>query len=226
LFHFGTGELSSALVKSPGAAYNDFKIMKKTILLVNCYRENAEEKVRGYYEWLKAAAACSGLDLAIVEADDRETLTDLAGHSAVVVSGSQKMIAAGEVEPGLLAFLGANRRPLLGVCYGHQALAHAFGAGVEQDGQKHLGDEDVFLRGSAVLFAGFPRVFKMYESHEEIVARDNDLERNFSILAESGPGLVEAIAHRDFPLYGVQFHPERSGELGIKLLVNFLKMIP
>jgi anthranilate synthase component 2 len=65
----------------------------------------------------------------------------------------------------------------------------------------------------------------MRESHEEIVVRDNALERNFSILAESGGGLVEAIAHRDLPLYGVQFHPEKSGELGIKLLMNFLKML-
>jgi imidazoleglycerol phosphate synthase glutamine amidotransferase subunit HisH len=65
----------------------------------------------------------------------------------------------------------------------------------------------------------------MHESHEEIVVRDDLLERDFCVLAESGAGLVEAIAHRRSPLYGVQFHPERSGELGVKLLVNFLNMI-
>ena len=75
------------------------------------------------------------------------------------------------------------------------------------------------------LFAGFPPVFPMLQSHEEIVLRDAGLEDGFRVLAESGAGLVEAIVHRRRPLYGVQFHPERSGELGVKLLANFLRMI-
>ncbi len=65
----------------------------------------------------------------------------------------------------------------------------------------------------------------MRESHEEIVVRDQALEENFHVLAQTPPGRVEAIVHREYPLYGVQFHPEKSGEPGIKLLVNFLKMI-
>ena len=145
--------------------------------------------------------------------------------SAVIVSGSQKMVAAGEVEPGLLEFLSKNRRPLLGICYGHQVLAAAFGALVKKDETKHLGDEDICLNKTDPLFAAFPPVFKMAESHEEIVIRDNDLEKKFMVLAESRRGLVEAIVHRQHPLFGVQFHPEKSSDLGIKLLVNFLKLI-
>jgi imidazoleglycerol phosphate synthase glutamine amidotransferase subunit HisH len=48
---------------------------------------------------------------------------------------------------------------------------------------------------------------------------------NFHVLARNSAGRVEAIAHREHPFYGVQFHPEKSGESGIKLLVNFLKML-
>jgi para-aminobenzoate synthetase component 2 len=199
--------------------------MKQSILLVNCYREQAEEKIEGYHGWLAAAAAAAGSELEVSDTSDRDGIVMAGEIDAVIVSGSQKMAGAGEAEAGLVAFLKSNRRPLLGICYGHQALARAWGCLVERDGQKHLGDEEVFLRAGEGLFAGFPRVFKMRESHEEIVVRDNALERNFSILAESGGGLVEAIAHRDLPLYGVQFHPEKSGELGIKLLMNFLKML-
>ncbi len=200
--------------------------MKRELLLINCYREKAEEKILSYHDWLKAGAAAAGLELAVHDVSDRELPPGALEFSAVVVSGSQKMIGAGEVEPGLLAFLRTNRRILLGVCYGYQALAWAWGCLVKNEGQKHLGDEDVFWRVNEGLFAGFPRVFKMRESHEEIVVRDNALEKNFSILAESGPGLVEAIVHREHPLFGVQFHPEKSEEIGIKLLVNFLRMIP
>ena len=196
-----------------------------TILLVNCYREKAEEKIGGYHEWLNAGAAACGLELAVRDAGDREPLPGAGEFSALIVSGSQKMVGAGEVEAGLLEFLKANRRPLLGICYGHQVLARAFGCLVIKDGQKHLGDEDILLKKAAGPLAAFPRIFTVRESHEEIVVRDQALEKNFLVLAENSSGLVEAIAHRDHPLYGVQFHPEKSGETGVRLLVNFLGLI-
>jgi GMP synthase-like glutamine amidotransferase len=129
------------------------------------------------------------------------------------------------MEADLLEFLITNRRPLLGVCYGHQVLARAFGGLVKKDKQTHLGDEEIFLKQPNRLFWDFPQVFKMAESHEEIVVNDLALAANFYILAENVAGQVEAVAHQDFPFYGVQFHPEKSGEMGVKLLVNFLKMI-
>ncbi|MBN2346547.1 MAG: gamma-glutamyl-gamma-aminobutyrate hydrolase family protein [Candidatus Aminicenantes bacterium] len=199
--------------------------MKRNLLLVNCYGEKAGEKIAGYREWLRAAAARAGIEETLREAADSEPLEASGDFAAVIISGSQKMAGSGEIEPGLLEFLQGNRRPLLGVCYGHQALARAFGARVQRGERKHLGDEEVLLNKTDPLLASFPHVFAMSESHEEIVARDNDLERGFMVLAENREGLVEAIRHREHPFYGVQFHPEKSGELGILLLVNFLNMI-
>lgn len=198
--------------------------MKQNILLINCYREEAEIKIAGYHAWLKAGAAAAECDLVILTHADREALPESQMLSGVIVSGSQKMVGAGEVEPGLLAFLIKNRRPLLGICYGHQVLASAFGCLVKKDGQKHLGDEEVFIKKAQGLFSAFPPVFTMRQSHEEIVVRDPVLEGNFHVLAHNASGRVEAIVHRQHPLYGVQFHPEKSGEFGIKLLVNFLNI--
>jgi len=200
--------------------------MKKKLLLINCYRDEAESRMEFYLGWLRAGTAAVGLDLEILVLADTEPLPAGKDLAAAVVSGSQKMVAAGEVEAGLLEFLKNNRRPLLGICYGHQALAAAFGAPVRRDGHKHLGEEDVFIKKAAGLFTGFSPVFKMRQSHEEIVARDPALEKNFLVTALNASGRVESIVHKEHPLFGVQFHPEKSGEMGVKLLVNFLKMIP
>jgi len=199
--------------------------MKKKLLLINCYREEGEKKIAGYLTWLRDGMAEAEQDLDILILTDREALPENQELSGVIVSGSQKMVGDNEVKTGLLDFLNGNRRPLLGICYGHQVLARTFGALVKKDGQKHLGDEEIFLKKVEGLFSGFHPVFIMSESHEEIVVRDSALEKNFLVLAENSIGLVETIVHRDYPLYGVQFHPENSGEFGIKLLVNFLNMI-
>jgi len=215
---------ASPLGRSAIFLYNTPMIRKK-MLLINCYREEAEKKISGYRDWLRAGAVAAGLELTVRDVRDAGPFPGAKDFDAVVVSGSQKMVAAGEVETGLLEFLKYNRRPLLGICYGHQVLAAAFGAIVKKDAVKHLGDEDVRLLGRHELFAHLPPVFKMRESHEEIVMRGRELEKSFSLQAENGSGLVEAIVHRMVPLYGVQFHPEKSGEPGIRLLGNFLKLI-
>ena len=200
--------------------------MKQNILLINCYRKEAANKISGYHEWLRAGAAAADRDLEILTLADREILPAGRDLAAVIVSGSQKMVGANEMNAGLLEFLKTNSLPLLGICYGHQVLARAFGCLVKKDEMKHLGDEEIFLKQPGRIFQAFPQVFKMAESHEEIVVKDLALAANFHILAENIASQVEAIAHRDYPFYGVQFHPEKSGEMGVRVLVNFLKMIP
>lgn len=199
--------------------------MIKKILLINCYREKAEEKIKGYHAWLKTGAAATGHKIDIVTRRDTELFPESRIFSAIIITGSQKMVASGEVESGLRGFLKSNRRPLLGICYGHQVLASVFGALVKKDKQAHQGDEEIFLIQKHELFSGFPPSFKMAESHEEIVVNDQALAKNFHLTAENASGQTEAIIHKKYLLCGVQFHPERSGELGIKLLVNFLRMI-
>jgi GMP synthase-like glutamine amidotransferase len=200
-------------------------MIKKKVLLINCYRDEAESRMEFYLAWLRAGAAAAGLDPEILLVADHEPLPAGKDLAAAIVSGSQKMVGAGEVEPGLLEFIKIMRRPLLGICYGHQALAAACGCLVKKDARKHLGEEEIYLQKNGSLFSGFPAIFKMRESHEEIVVKDDALAAKFHILARNSAGRVEAIVHQEQPLFGVQFHPEKSGEPGVKLLGNFLKLI-
>jgi GMP synthase-like glutamine amidotransferase len=201
--------------------------MKIDILLVNCYQRAVAGKMDSYVEAVRQAA--QGLALApeftqVADGDLPRTSGAGSDCGCVIVSGSHKMVGTGEITPELIDFLRRNRRPLLGICYGHQVLARAFGAGVIRDRAEHRGRERIFRRGASKLFAGFPAAFPMSESHREIVSRDDRLSSRFVVLAETGEGAVEAIRHRRFPLFGVQFHPERSGDAGVRLIANFLKI--
>lgn len=200
--------------------------MKTRLLLINCYHEKADEKIVPYQEWLEAGGSAAGLEVELLTAMDDGPLPEGTEYDAVVLSGSHKMIGGrGQIEDGLIRFLKGCRRPLLGICYGHQALCRAFGGTVRKDAEFHGNDETIRLVGSDGLFSGISGSFQMSESHYEIVSRDEALERSFRVLAESGSSLIEAVRYRERLLYGVQFHPERSGEAGKKLLANFLAVV-
>jgi GMP synthase-like glutamine amidotransferase len=197
--------------------------MPLEILLVNCYAEQRGEKIAPYHDALRGAAAPLGLEIAIREESDHA----LSGgpFDLAVVSGSQKMVGDGQIEPALADLMRSCAQPLLGICYGHQVLARAFGGTVGPDARGHRGDEEVRFLGSRGLFEGFPAASPMRESHREVVVRDDALRAVFEETAESSEDGVEGIRHRERPLYGVQFHPEASGETGLRLFINLLRMV-
>jgi GMP synthase-like glutamine amidotransferase len=192
------------------------------VLIVNCYHQNKAEKIAPYHTALTLAAGRAGVGIAIREEDD-DALSG-APFDLCVISGSHKMVGDGEFEPALADLMRSCERPLLGICYGHQLLAHTFGATVRRDGRKHKGEEEVRRLAPGGLFEGFPETFPMHESHEEVVVRDAALLAAFEETAESSEGGLEAVRHRERPLFGVQFHPEASGEPGLRLFGNFLGM--
>ncbi len=114
--------------------------------------------------------------------------------------------------------------PLLGVCLGHQAIAAAHGATVD------VGDEIVHGKISDIrhegegLFAGLPSPFRATRYHS-LVVKPETLPDMIDVTATTGAGTVMAIAHRDRPLHGIQFHPESiATEGGHDLLANFLAL--
>lgn len=118
----------------------------------------------------------------------------------------------------------AGKLPLLGVCLGHQALGQAFGGKVVRaPAPLHGKLSQVSHRGIGV-FQDIPTPFTGTRYHSLIVDRAT-LPDCLEITAETNDGLIMGMQHREYPLHGVQFHPESiASEHGHRLLGNFLRI--
>ncbi len=118
----------------------------------------------------------------------------------------------------------AGRLPLLGVCLGHQALGQAFGGRIVRGPLPMHGKVSSIRHRDSDLFHGLANPFRATRYHSLVVAREG-LPACLEITAETDDGAVMGLRHRDFPLFGVQFHPESIETTeGYKLLSNFLAL--
>jgi anthranilate synthase/aminodeoxychorismate synthase-like glutamine amidotransferase len=116
----------------------------------------------------------------------------------------------------------AGRRPLLGVCLGHQCIAQAMGGRVVRAAKVMHGKTSPATHEGRGLFAGIPSPFRVTRYHSLIVEEES-LPTVLDITARSDDGVIMALTHRDLPVAGVQFHPEAVlTEHGHRLLKNFL----
>jgi anthranilate synthase component 2 len=120
----------------------------------------------------------------------------------------------------LVAACAEAKRPLLGVCLGHQSIGQHFGGTVRRGGLMHGKTSPVTHDGSG-LFAGLPSPFTATRYHSLIV---DDIPETLIINATSDDGHVMGFRHRDLPIHGVQFHPESiATEHGHAMLANFMR---
>ncbi|MCB2082394.1 MAG: aminodeoxychorismate/anthranilate synthase component II, partial [Rickettsiales bacterium] len=101
----------------------------------------------------------------------------------------------------------AGKVPLLGVCLGHQALAQAFGGHVIRANVPMHGKTSRIQHIGKGVFKGIPSPFTATRYHSLIVERES-LPECFEITAETGDGTIMGLMHKEYPLQGVQFHPE------------------
>jgi anthranilate synthase/aminodeoxychorismate synthase-like glutamine amidotransferase len=114
--------------------------------------------------------------------------------------------------------------PLLGVCLGHQAIGVFHGAVVERAPAPRHGKSSRVAHDGSPLFAGMSRPFEAGRYHS-LVVREETLPPELAVTARSDDGLVMALAHRQKPVFGVQFHPESVlTPEGERLLENFLEL--
>jgi anthranilate synthase component 2 len=144
---------------------------------------------------------------------------------AIVISPGPGVPREAGISVDLVRALGPTT-PTLGVCLGHQAIAEAFGGKVVRAPELMHGKASRVHHTASGVFAGLPSPFSAIRYHS-LCAQEADLPAELEVTAHSDSGVVMGIKHREYPVEGVQFHPESIlTEHGKQLLANFLGLEP
>ncbi|MGB9639523.1 MAG: anthranilate synthase component II [Anaerolineales bacterium] len=149
-----------------------------------------------------------------------EDLQELNPQQIVISPGPGTPAQAG-ITNDVIAQLG-NEIPILGVCLGHQCIGEVFGAKVVRAAKPMHGKTSAIFHNDDPLFQGIPNPFLATRYHSLIV---ENIPTCLTTIAFTESGEVMALRHNQFPIYGVQFHPESIlTEYGKMLLENFLNI--
>ena len=163
-----------------------------------------------------------GADVTVVR-NDKFELKDLEQYDKIVLSPGPGIPS----EAGLLLEVirtYAGRKPILGVCLGHQAIGEVFGASLENLKEVYHGVQtDGTQLGNDYIFEGLPERVMMGRYHSWVVAKDS-VPECLEVTAMSDDGEIMAMRHRQYDIHGIQFHPESVLTPEGKTIVgNFLK---
>ncbi len=112
--------------------------------------------------------------------------------------------------------------PVFGVCLGHQAIGHVFGADVVRAPELMHGKTSSITHHRTGVFSGLPSPLTATRYHSLVVERDS-LPDCLTITAETADGMIMGVRHRELPIEGVQFHPESIlTDGGHDMLRNFI----
>lgn len=113
--------------------------------------------------------------------------------------------------------------PVLGVCLGHQGIFSAFGGEITRTEPVH-GKQTMIYHQNTGMFQGVESPLQAARYHSLVCKRDST-PPSMDILAETDDGIIMAIKHQNYPIFGLQFHPESVGTTeGRRIMKNFLEM--
>lgn len=186
------------------------------ILLVDNYDSFVENLAR-YLRRLGQETRCVRND-----AQTAEQLLALAPEAIVLSPGPCTPNEAGcSLE---LVRHAAGRVPLLGVCLGHQTIGAAFGASIVRAPSPVHGRASLIVHEGLGIFSGLKSPLRVGRYHS-LVVEEATLPPELSVTARTDDGVVMGMAHREWPVFGVQFHPESIlTDGGYRMLRNFLQL--
>ena len=121
----------------------------------------------------------------------------------------------------------ASQVPILGVCLGHQCIGHVFGGEVIRNYRVMHGKVSPIFHDGKGLFAGLSNPFDATRYHSLVIKKETFHHPDFEVSAWTEEGEIMGVRHKQWPLHGVQFHPESFLTVeGPKLLENFINLAP
>ena len=165
----------------------------------------------------------ASLDVLVVR-NDKTTVDEIASHrpTHIIISpGPCTPREAGISNEVIQRF--ASEVPILGVCLGHQCIGHTFGAEVVRADRIMHGKTSMIHHDGLGIYRGLPNPFEATRYHS-LVIRPGTLPDGLDVVAWTDQDEIMGVRHREFPLEGVQYHPESflTGGEGIQLLRNFV----
>ena len=120
----------------------------------------------------------------------------------------------------------AGRIPILGVCLGHQSIGHVFGGRIVRAKKPMHGKTSLIHHDGRAIYRGLPNPFEAGRYHS-LVIEPESVPPVLEVTARTDSGEIMGVRHREYPVEGVQFHPESIlTPLGHDLLKNFLSQQP
>ena len=119
----------------------------------------------------------------------------------------------------------AGKVPILGICLGHQAICETFGAEITYAKQLMHGKKSVITFDSSPIFEGLNGELEVARYHSLAASDENFPKDTLRITARTSDGEIMAVEHKEYPVFGLQFHPESIlTQNGKKIVENFLKI--
>jgi anthranilate synthase/aminodeoxychorismate synthase-like glutamine amidotransferase len=156
---------------------------------------------------------------------------EITADAALALKPDRVVVSPGPCSPreagvsnDIIRAFAKNGTPVLGVCLGHQCIAHVFGAVVEVNYRLMHGKVSPIHHDGKDLFKGLPNPFNATRYHS-LVARRDSLPPELVVTAWTAEDEIMGLRHRDHPVWGVQFHPESIlTDHGMEILRNFLAL--
>lgn len=116
----------------------------------------------------------------------------------------------------------AGKKPILGICLGHQAIGAAFGAAIGYAAQLFHGKQSVITHDGGGIFTGVPSPVKVARYHSLAILKET-VPDCLTITAQTEDGEIMAVRHKEYPVAGLQFHPESIyTDHGKRIIENFV----
>ncbi len=153
-----------------------------------------------------------------------EEIKNLNPDSIVISPGPGKPKDAGNCEDIIKYFKGI--KPILGICLGHQAICEVFGAKITYAKEiMHGKTSEITIDNTCSIFKGLPQKIKVARYHS-LAADERTMPEELKIIAKTDDNVIMGVKHKDYEIYGLQFHPESiltpDGKVIIK---NFLETV-